>query len=176
MNRKTTSLAALAAFAVLGLVIAAEHKTEGMETADKAPEQPAEKVEKSDQEWRDELTPEQFRVLRKAGTERAGGEVYKQFKKQGAGTYFCAGCGAELFTSKQKFDTGCGWPSFYDPSKAKNVVTKRDISLGMVRIEVNCARCDGHLGHIFEGEGYDTPSDKRYCINGVALKFVPEKK
>lgn len=175
MNRKITSLVALAAFAVLGLVIAAEKKTEQMETADKAPEQPAGKVEMNEEEWRKKLTPEQFRILRKAGTEAAGGEVYRQFKKQGKGTYFCAGCGAELFTAKQKFDSGCGWPSFYDPSKAKNVVTKRDISLGMVRIEVNCARCDGHLGHVFEGEGFDTPTDKRYCINGVALKFVPEE-
>jgi peptide-methionine (R)-S-oxide reductase len=146
-----------------------------VETADKAPQQPAGKVEKNEQEWKAQLTPEQFRVLRKAGTERAHGEVYKQFKQQGAGTYFCAGCGAELFTSKQKFDSGCGWPSFYDPSKASNVVTKRDISLGMVRIEVTCARCGGHLGHVFEGEGFDTPTDKRYCINGVALKFVPER-
>jgi peptide-methionine (R)-S-oxide reductase len=166
---------ALAGFAVLGLVIASEQKSEPMETADTAPAQPTGKVEKSEDEWRKELTPEQFRVLRKAGTERAGGEVYKQFKKQGAGTYYCAGCDAELFSSKEKFDSGCGWPSFYDPSKATNVKTRRDISLGMVRVEVICARCDGHLGHVFEGEGFATPTDKRYCINGVALKFVPHK-
>ena len=168
-------LTVVAAFAVLGLVIASENKTERMETADKAPEQPAEKVEKSDEEWRKILTPEQYRILRQAGTERRDGEVYKQFKKQGGGTYYCAGCNAELFSSKEKFDSGCGWPSFYDPSKAKNVKTKRDVSLGMIRVEVTCARCDGHLGHVFEGEGYKTPTDKRFCINGVALKFVPDK-
>ena len=112
---------------------------------------------------------------RQAGTERAHGKAYQQFKSQGKGTYFCAGCGAELFSSRHKFDAGCGWPSFYDPAKAKNVVTRRDESLGMVRIEVMCARCDGHLGHVFEGEGFNTPTDKRYCINGVALKFVPDE-
>jgi len=176
MKRPFTWLFGIAAMAVLGLVIAAEKNTAKMETAGKAPEQPTAKVEKSDKEWREKLTPEQYRVLREAGTERANGEVYKQFKEQGSGTYYCAGCDAELFTSKQKFDTGCGWPSFYDPSKAKNVVTKRDVSLGMVRVEVLCARCNGHLGHIFEGEGYATPTDQRYCINGVALKFVPAKK
>ncbi len=152
---------------------AEEKKDTAMETTTTAPQQPTGKVEKSDEEWKKTLTPEQYRILREAGTERPNGEVYKEFNKQGEGTYYCAGCGAELFTSKEKFDSHCGWPSFYDPSKAKNVTTRDDFSGGMVRTEVTCAKCGGHLGHVFKGEGFDTPTDQRYCINGVALKFVP---
>ncbi len=144
-----------------------------MEISDSAPEQEAGTVEKTDAEWRTELTPEQFRVLRHAGTESPFGPAYKQFKHQGTGAYHCIGCGAELFSSEQKFDTGCGWPSFYDPANAKNIETRKDISGGMARIEVRCKRCGGHLGHLFEGEGFPTPTDQRYCINGVTLKFVP---
>ena len=128
----------------------------------------------TEEEWKKRLTPEQFAILRKAGTERSNGKVYQQFKAQGGGTYYCAGCNSELFSSKEKFDAHCGWPSFYDPSKARNVKTKVDRSAFMTRTEVLCAVCDGHLGHIFTGEGFDTPTDKRYCINGTSLKFVPE--
>ena len=149
-------------------------KKPAMATAGEAPEQPTKPVKKSDEAWKKELTDEQYHILRKSGTERPFGKIYKEFKKQGAGTYYCAGCGAELFNSKVKFDSGCGWPSFYDPSKAKNVTTHKDLSGGMIRTEVRCAVCDGHLGHVFEGEGFDTPTDQRYCINGVALKFVPD--
>jgi len=131
------------------------------------------KVIKTEAEWRAQLTPEQYRVLRQAGTERAFGAAYEEFKKQGGGTYHCAGCNAELFSSKEKFDSHCGWPSFYDPANAKNVKTKEDYSFGSVRTEVLCAVCDGHLGHVFKGEGFKTPTDLRYCINGVSLKFVP---
>lgn len=131
------------------------------------------KVVKADEEWRKQLRPEQYRVLRQAGTERAFGPAYEEFKKQGAGTYVCGGCGAELFSSKEKFDSHCGWPSFYDPANAKNVLTRDDSTLGMKRTEVICAQCGGHLGHVFTGEGFPTPTDKRYCINGVSLKFVP---
>lgn len=145
-----------------------------METVAEAPAEPEGKVVKTDEEWKKLLTPEQYYILRESGTERAYGEVYKQFKEQGEGAYHCAGCGALLFSSKEKFDSKCGWPSFYDPAKAENVTLKRDTSAGMVRIEVVCAKCDGHLGHVFEGEGFDTPTDKRYCINGVGLKFVPD--
>lgn len=145
-----------------------------METAKTAPPPPAAPIQKSEAEWRKQLTPEQYRILREAGTERADGQVYHEFKAQGAGTYYCAGCGAELFSSKEKFDSHCGWPSFYDPSKAKNVKTSVDFLLGYPRTEVKCAICDGHLGHVFEGEGFDTPTDKRYCINGTVLKFVPK--
>jgi peptide-methionine (R)-S-oxide reductase len=144
-----------------------------METSEKAPQQPEQPITKSDAEWREKLTPDQYQILRKAGTERANGEVYKEFKNQGAGTYFCAGCGAELFSSKEKFDSHCGWPSFYDPAQAKNVKTDTDFDLGYARTEVRCAICDGHLGHVFTGEGFDTPTDKRFCINGTVLKFVP---
>ena len=150
-------------------------KEKAMEILDKAPEEPAEKVEKTDEEWKKILSPEQYRILRESGTEPPNGQIYKEFNEQGKGAYHCAGCGALLFSSKQKFDSHCGWPSFYDPANAQNVTTKKDISGGRVRIEVNCAKCDGHLGHVFEGEGFDTPTDKRYCINGVGLKFVPEK-
>lgn len=145
-----------------------------METAKTAPAEPTAPVKKTDEEWRKELTPEQYRILREAGTERANGAVYEQFKEQGAGTYHCAGCGAELFSSKEKFDSHCGWPSFYDPSKAKNVKTSVDYHLGYARTEVLCAICDGHLGHVFTGEGFKTPTDKRFCINGTVLKFVPK--
>ena len=131
------------------------------------------KVLKSDEQWRKELTPEQYRVLRQAGTERPFGPAYEEFKAQGAGTYVCGGCGADLFSSKEKFDSHCGWPSFYDPANASNVTTRVDDSLGAVRTEVLCARCGGHLGHVFKGEGFPTPTDQRYCINGVSLKFVP---
>ena len=132
-------------------------------------------VKKSPEEWKKILSPEQYRILREAGTERPNGKVYQDFKHQGAGTYFCAGCDTELFSSKEKFDSRCGWPSFYDPSKAKNVKTSVDWHLGYPRTEVRCAVCDGHLGHVFTGEGFDTPTDKRYCINGTVLKFVPAK-
>lgn len=130
-------------------------------------------VVKTPAQWQAELTPEQFQVLRLAGTERPFGPAYEEFKRQGAGTYRCAGCDAELFSSREKFDSHCGWPSFYDPANAKNVITRDDFSMGMVRTEVLCAVCGGHLGHVFKGENYPTPTNLRYCINGVALKFVP---
>ena len=130
-------------------------------------------ITKSEEEWKSQLTPEQFRILRKAGTERPNGKVYDEFKKQGKGVYFCVGCDTELFSSNEKFDSHCGWPSFFDPSKVENVKTSVDYLLGYPRTEVLCAVCDGHLGHVFTGEGYDTPTDKRYCINGTVLRFRP---
>lgn len=131
------------------------------------------KVEKTEEEWKQELTEKQFHILRKAGTERPFGKEYDEFKKQGGGKYLCVGCGAELFSSETKFDSKCGWPSFFDPADAQNVNTFEDFHLGYLRTEVRCAGCDGHLGHVFKGEGFDTPTDKRYCINGAILKFVP---
>ena len=138
-----------------------------------APAQPRKPVIKSEEEWKKTLTPEQFHILREHGTERAWGKAYDEWKKQGAGTYYCAGCDAELFTSKEKFDARCGWPAFFDASKHENIKTLRDSSFGTVRVEVRCKVCDGHLGHVFSGEGFDTPTDQRYCINGKVLKFVP---
>ncbi|RKX35706.1 MAG: peptide-methionine (R)-S-oxide reductase [Verrucomicrobia bacterium] len=133
------------------------------------------KTRKTEQEWRESLTPEQYRVLREAGTEQPFEGAYREFSEQGTGTYVCGGCGAELFSSKEKFDSHCGWPSFYDPANAENVRTREDNSMGRTRTEVLCTVCDGHLGHVFTGEGYETPTDLRYCINGVSLKFVPER-
>lgn len=123
----------------------------------------------SDEEWRAKLTPEQFRVLRKHGTERAGTSPLNVEHR--AGTFHCAGCGQELFTSETKFDSGTGWPSFWAPAKDA-VETTIDRTLGMERTEVHCARCKGHLGHVFP-DG-PRPTGLRYCMNGVSLSFEPE--
>lgn len=144
-----------------------------MNTTDTAPPQPEAPVEMTEAEWKKKLTPEQYRIARQAGTEAPNGEVYKEFKAQGAGTYYCVGCDAELFSSNEKFDSHCGWPSFYDPSNAKNVKSIPDPD-GR-RIEVKCNVCDAHLGHVFNGEGFNTPTNQRYCINGTVLKYVPAK-
>ena len=112
------------------------------------------KVVKSDEEWRQTLTPEQYRVLRQAGTERPFGAAYEEFKKQGAGTYVCGGCGAELFSSKEKFDSHCGWPSFYDPANAKNVITRDDSSLGATRTEVHLRAVRRTPGPRVQGRGF----------------------
>ena len=133
----------------------------------------SQKVTKSDAEWKAQLTPEQYFVLRKSGTEAPHGDAYQRFESEGEGSYLCAGCEAVLFTSTEKFHSGCGWPSFYDAADANHVFLKKDISMGMLRTEVICAVCNGHLGHVFEGEGYDTPTNQRYCINGGGLMFVP---
>lgn len=128
-------------------------------------------MKKPNAEWKKVLSPEQYHVLREAGTEAPFGEEYEKFNAQAEGTYCCAACNAVLFTSHKKFDSHCGWPSFYDPADAEGVTTHEDISGGRVRTEVRCAACDSHLGHVFKGEGFDTPTDLRYCINGIALKF-----
>ncbi len=154
---------------------AEDKKKELMEVRPDAPAEPTGKVVKTDEEWKKILTPEQYAILRESHTEGAHGQVYHQFKEQGVGSYHCAGCNALLFSSKEKFDSGCGWPSFYDPAKAENVTLKKDVTFGMTRVEVLCAKCGGHLGHVFEGEGFSTPTDQRYCINGGGLVFVPAK-
>jgi peptide-methionine (R)-S-oxide reductase len=128
-------------------------------------------VTKSDEQWRAELTPEEYAVLRKAGTERPFTGEYTDNKR--TGVYRCRACGSELFRSDTKFESHCGWPSFFTPLAGENVIEREDTSLGMRRVEVLCANCHSHLGHVFAGEGYDTPTDLRYCINSISLTFEP---
>jgi peptide-methionine (R)-S-oxide reductase len=129
--------------------------------------QTANRVEKSDSEWREQLSPEQYQVLRNKGTERAFTGQYWAEKRDG--TYRCAGCGTELFSSDTKFDSGTGWPSFTEPADRAKVELVDDFSYGMHRIEVNCATCGGHLGHVFpDGPGQ---SGERYCINSCSLEL-----
>ncbi|UED87081.1 peptide-methionine (R)-S-oxide reductase MsrB [Streptomyces profundus] len=130
------------------------------------------KVEKSDEEWREQLSDEEYRVLREAGTEPAFTGEYTDTKT--AGIYQCRACGAELFRSDTKFESHCGWPSFFDPADSEAVETRSDTSLpGRPRTEVLCRTCGSHLGHVFEGEGYNTPTDLRYCINSIAVRLDP---
>ncbi|MER7912972.1 peptide-methionine (R)-S-oxide reductase MsrB, partial [Streptomyces sp. NPDC096068] len=128
-------------------------------------------VEKPDEQWRAELTPAEYQVLRQAGTEPAFRGEYTDTTTRGV--YSCRACGAELFTSNEKFSSHCGWPSFYDPKDSDAVELIEDRSHGMVRTEVRCSRCGSHLGHVFAGEGYPTPTDQRYCINSISLRLEP---
>ncbi|WP_028476626.1 peptide-methionine (R)-S-oxide reductase MsrB [Nocardia sp. CNY236] len=134
-----------------------------------APQAP--RVRVSPQQWRLKLTPAEYAVLREAATEPAFSGEYDDTTTDGA--YVCRACGAELFRSTEKFDSGCGWPSFFDPATTDAVIIRPDLSLGMRRVEVRCANCHSHLGHVFDGEGYDTPTDKRYCVNSIALRLQP---
>jgi peptide-methionine (R)-S-oxide reductase len=128
-------------------------------------------VKKTDEQWRAELSPQEYAVLREAGTERPFVGEYTDTTSEGV--YSCRACGAELFRSDTKFESHCGWPSFYDPADSDAVELIEDRALGMVRVEVRCARCGSHLGHVFEGEGYATPTDQRYCINSISLRMTP---
>ena len=128
-------------------------------------------VVRSEEQWRDVLDATAFHVLRQAGTEPPFTGQYTSTTTNGV--YSCGACGAELFRSEAKFDSHCGWPSFFTPLAGDAVVEIEDRSLGMLRVEVRCATCGSHLGHVFAGEGYGTPTDLRYCINSVSLRFVP---
>lgn len=129
-----------------------------------------EKVQKTEEEWRDQLSEEEFYVLRKKGTERAFTGEYHDF--HGEGLFVCRACGTQLFESGTKFDSGCGWPSFYQAMPG-SVQFHEDRSYGMRRVEVTCTACDGHLGHVFP-DAPQTPTGERYCINSVSIRFVPK--
>ncbi|RUQ22726.1 peptide-methionine (R)-S-oxide reductase MsrB [Kocuria sp. HSID16901] len=128
-------------------------------------------AQRSEVEWQQILTPEEFAVLRQAGTERPFTGEY--WDEDSPGTYSCRACGTDLFEADTKFDAQCGWPSFFAPLAEERVRYIEDTSMGMERIEVQCAACHSHLGHVFQGEGFGTPTDLRYCMNSVSLKFTP---
>lgn len=148
-------------------------RTDAASTAPAAEQTPAAPggARLTDEEWARRLSPEEFRVLRRAGTERAYSGEYWDSHVQGV--YACRACGTELFRSDEKFDSHCGWPSFFAPLAEDRVEYLKDTALGMERVEVRCAACGSHMGHVFTGEGYDTPTDLRYCINSVSLRLAP---
>ena len=172
MNRRFFISSSIAVGAVAlwsRLPIAQSQNSNGMQS-DNPKSKGIKKVIKTDAEWKKELTSEQYNVLRQKGTEYAGTSPLTDEHRKG--TFECAGCELPLFSSEQKFDSGTGWPSFWAPIKKENVIEETDKSLGMTRTEVLCAQCEGHLGHVFD-DG-PKPTGLRYCMNGVALKFVKQ--
>lgn len=137
-------------------------------SSDPAPSGYTYPVRLSETEWRERLSPQEYQVLREAATERPFTGEYEEVRP--AGTYVCRACGGELFRAQEQFDAHCGWPSFWAPTTSDAVHLHTDTSLGMDRTEVLCARCGSHLGHVFEGEGFGTPTDQRYCINSISLR------
>ncbi|MFC6012561.1 peptide-methionine (R)-S-oxide reductase MsrB [Nocardia lasii] len=133
---------------------------------------PTPRIQLTPQQWRAKLDPQEYAVLREAATERPFVGEYTDTKTEGV--YSCRACDAELFRSTEKFDSHCGWPSFFDPADSDAVILKPDDSMGMRRVEVLCSNCHSHLGHVFEGEGYPTPTDQRYCINSISLRLEPD--
>jgi peptide-methionine (R)-S-oxide reductase len=131
------------------------------------------KVNRSESEWQELLSPEEYQVLRQAGTERPFTGEYTDTETPGI--YKCRACGNELFRADAKFHSGCGWPSFYQPTKDDAVTLIEDRSHGMLRVEARCAACGSHLGHVFTGEGYATPTDERWCINSISLTLAPDQ-
>jgi peptide-methionine (R)-S-oxide reductase len=130
-------------------------------------------VSLTEDQWRERLTRDEYHVLRQAGTEAPFRGEYTDTTAEGV--YSCRACGTELFRSDTKFHSHCGWPSFYSPLAEDRVEYIEDTTLGMRRVEVRCATCGSHLGHVFEGEGYDTPTDQRYCINSISLRLEPHQ-
>jgi len=174
------TLPILAAVAAVGLLIGCRRgepitPTTGLSASAVASAQEGgtmvEKIVKTDDEWRQELTPEQYRILRKAGTEPAFSSPLDHEERDGV--FECAACGLPLYSSQAKYDSGTGWPSFYEPIDPTHIITRADNTLFMRRTEVLCARCGGHLGHVFE-DG-PPPTGLRYCMNGTALKFAPSQ-
>jgi peptide-methionine (R)-S-oxide reductase len=169
-----TRIGLLLAALTFALVACESGRGDGSPPGDAPPggtEKEKEKVVKSDEEWRAILTPEEYRILRQKGTERPGTGEYEHTTTPG--TYVCKGCGQPLFSSGEKFDSGCGWPAFSAPLGDGEVTEQPDLSLGMRRVEILCSRCDGHLGHVFE-DG-PAPTGLRYCVNSASLRLVEEE-
>jgi peptide-methionine (R)-S-oxide reductase len=179
MNRKEFFWSLASGFGAAALALAATEKGKGKMVkiarfdgaGNRTGVEEVEKIVKTDEEWRKQLTPEQFEVSRKKGTERAFSGKYA--KNHDDGIYNCVSCDTPLFDSKTKFESGTGWPSFYQPLAKENVTDISDTSYGMVRTEVECSRCGGHLGHLFD-DG-PKPTGKRYCMNSASMNFVPRK-
>ncbi|GAA5162488.1 peptide-methionine (R)-S-oxide reductase MsrB [Ornithinimicrobium tianjinense] len=150
--------------------MSSQHSTPATDAAQAGAAYPGARTE---EQWREQLTPEEYHVLREAGTERPFVGEYTDTTTEGV--YACRACGAELFRSETKFESHCGWPSFYAPLAEDRVQYLQDDSLGRTRTEVRCASCGSHLGHVFEGEGYSTPTDLRYCMNSIAMTLQPKE-